>query len=189
MLVEIPLIQSFILFLGQPSASLSVILFSLLAGAGLGSLGTLRLPAATSLRWLTAAGAALLLLLVNATWIASLWLPAAMGWSMPAKAALVTLLVLPVGLCLGMFFPMGLRLVSAAEARLVPWAIGLNAVASVLGSILALILGILTGFRETLLLGLVVYALALLALRSLRRSPWAREPAEERAEASLAASP
>ena len=37
MLIEIPLIQKFMLFLGQPTYSVAVLLFSLLVGAGIGS--------------------------------------------------------------------------------------------------------------------------------------------------------
>jgi hypothetical protein len=45
MLMEISFIQRFVLFLGQPVLSMSVLLFSLLAGAGMGSVWSGRLPA------------------------------------------------------------------------------------------------------------------------------------------------
>lgn len=172
MLVEIPMMQGFTLFLGQPSASLSVVLFALLAGGGLGSFWTRAWPdrPAALRRRLACAAVGALALLGFILWASHDFLPARAGWGMPAKSLLTVALVAPLGVCLGTFFPTGLRVVAARDARLVPWAVGLNAVASVLGSVLALLIAITAGLWQAAAAGVAVYALVLVLFVMLTRA-------------------
>jgi spermidine synthase len=171
MLVEIPMMQGFTLFLGQPSASLSVVLFSLLLGGGLGSFWTRtwpERPRVLRIR-LALAGLGMLALLGVILWASHGFLPARAGWGMPTKVLLTVALVTPLGVCMGTFFPTGLRVVAARDERLVPWAVGLNAVASVLGSVLALMIAITAGLWQAAAAGVVVYAVVLLLFIRLTR--------------------
>ena len=79
--------------------------------------------------------------------------------------------LLPLGMCLGVFFPSGLTLVSRVDARLVPWALGINAICSVLGSVLAMCIGLIAGFNGALAAGLLCYLLALAAFEKLSAKP------------------
>ena len=76
--------------------------------------------------------------------------------------------VIPLGFLMGMPFPTGLRAL-AESARLsngaVEWAWAMNAAASVLGSVLAMIIAIQFGLTVTLATGAAAY-LAALALTS-----------------------
>lgn len=181
MLVEIPMMQGFTLFLGRPSASLSVVLFALLAGGGLGSAWTrtwpIDRPAALRARLaLSGIGAAALLALI--LWASHGFLPSRAGWGMPAKALLTVSMVAPLGACLGTFFPTGLRVVAARDGRLVPWAVGLNAMASVLGSVLALLIAIAAGLWQAAASGIAVYGLVLVLFASLTRGAGPHRPAD-----------
>jgi hypothetical protein len=177
MLVEVPLIQKLILFLGRPTVSLAAILFFLLAGAGVGSRLSQRWPAGALPRVVTAAAAATCGLIVLYTAALApalaklLFLPA---W---AKLAAVGVLVLPLGLALGLPFPSGIRLLSRVRQDDVPWMWGVNGMMSVVGSALAAAGAKFIGFSGCLLLAALLYGLvALLAPRLPVAAPVAAKP-------------
>lgn len=159
MLLEVCLAQKLILYLGYPALTLSVILFSLLVGSGLGSLFSQRWPRPQMLR--TAAVAALLVSLGTVALIVLLppLLSATLVWPITRRCLMVMALLVPLGFGMGIPFPTGLREVGTWPGSIVPWAWGVNGVASVLGSMLAMLLGKLFGFQTVLLGGAAVYAL------------------------------
>jgi hypothetical protein len=82
---------------------------------------------------------------------------------------------------MGMPFPSGLRALAARSSfaaagglknndagNAVEWAWAMNAAASVLGSVLAMVIAIQFGLTATLACGIAAYALALLLLPTLR---------------------
>lgn len=155
-LVEIPLIQRFILYLGHPLYALSVVLSGLLVGAGMGSLLSTRLGLAGSRRALLV----LLLLVAFAAFGAPRLLGATLGAATPLRVALSLALLLPLGLAAGIPFPLGVRLLGDAGARWVPWMWAVNGAFSVLASVLAMALAMSFGFGTTLAAGLAAYAIA-----------------------------
>ncbi len=159
--LQLSLIQRSQLFLGHPTLALSLVLAVFLFGGGLGSLlgERFRRP----LLW-----GPLLSLLFAAAWHLA-W-PALtgpfQGSTLPLRATVAVLSMLPLTLVLGMQFPAGLRRLSGAPGRVAAaWAV--NGVFSVLGSVATVALGILYGFQSALLLGVASYLLVLFA--SLRR--------------------
>ena len=92
-----------------------------------------------------------------------------------AVRVLVTFLLLaPLGICLGTFMPIGLRIVSGLTehpTEYSAWGWAVNGFASVVGSVLTTLLAMTFGFQVVLILGLAMYLLALLALRWLLRAP------------------
>jgi hypothetical protein len=68
---------------------------------------------------------------------------------------------------LGVFFPTGLRDARAYDELLVPWAWGANGGASVVGSILSIVLAISFGFQAVLMMAAAVYVVGVGALLSL----------------------
>lgn len=70
----------------------------------------------------------------------------------------------PLGLLLGMFFPLGIREASRIHADLVPWAWGINGCASVTGGVLTVVLAMSFGFTAVWILSVVVYALGVAAI-------------------------
>jgi hypothetical protein len=171
-LVEVVLIQRFHLYLGHPIYSLAVILFTVLASSGVGSAWTARLSD-TRLVWhATIACLAALLLIVLHEIVWPVFLERSLGLSRSTRIALTIAFLAPIGIAMGMPYPLGLRAVSAAAPVRVPWVWAVNSGASVLGSILAFALAMATGFRIVLLLGGVCYAAALVsAILSFRAIP------------------
>jgi hypothetical protein len=60
--------------------------------------------------------------------------------------------------------PSGVRTATALSADMVPWVWGINGAASVVGSILAMILSMNYGFTIALFAGMLVYFAGMLAL-------------------------
>ena len=91
----------------------------------------------------------------------SAWLPAAITLPIAWKAVMSVALILPAGFLMGMPFPVGLARLEQWQSVSLRWAWSLNAAASVLGSVAALVLAIYLGLIETLLIGGVLYLAAL----------------------------
>jgi hypothetical protein len=155
LLVEIPLLQRFILFLGHPAYAMAVILFSLLLFSGLGSLASQRVVLPASL-------AALVVLLLILPVLLSPIFELALGWGMVYRLGLTALLLAPVGFLMGTAFPGGIDrlLASGGKSRLIPWAWAVNGAASVIASVLAALLALSFGFSWVLRLGALLYAAA-----------------------------
>jgi hypothetical protein len=160
MLIEVALLQRFVLLLGHPVYSLTVTLCSLLVGTGLGSMLSRRVPDARLHR-----AAALACLGVAA--IAIVWgnaLPfvvrAAVGWPLVLRIVLAAGLMVPAGLVMGIPLPTGVRIVAAGQPQLVAWAWGMNGALSVLGATLAVFVAMNWGFSVTLLGGALTYGCA-----------------------------
>jgi hypothetical protein len=141
--VEITLIQRFVLFLGHPTYALTVVVFLLLLSSGAGSVAARRWISGsnrlTQLLGLIAGLVALYVLLLP------FLLPAAVGLPFIAKLLMSGAVLAPLGFLMGMPFPSGLRLVETVE-----WAWALNAAASVLGSVMAMVIAIHFGLTVTL---------------------------------------
>jgi hypothetical protein len=158
-LVEISLIQRFVLFLGHPTYALTVVVFLLLLSSGIGSVAARRWISGSN-RVLPLLGLIAGLILLNVLvlpWLLSL----AIGLPFALKLGLSGLVLAPLGFLMGMPFPTGLRLVKTVE-----WAWALNAAASVLGSVMAMIIAIHYGLTVTLVCAAVAYLLAGLCSRS-----------------------
>lgn len=161
-LVEIPLIQRLILFLGHPLYALSVVLSGLLVGAGTGSLLSSRASVAACRRGLVG----LLALVAFAAYGLPALLAAALGLPAPARVAVALAVLAPLGLAAGVPFPLGVRLLGDAGSRWIPWMWAVNGAFSVLASVLAMALAMSLGFGAPLTAGLAAYgAAALLARR------------------------
>jgi hypothetical protein len=155
---EIPLIQRFILFLGQPTYAFATVAVSILFFSGLGSLASERLSA----RWT-------LPLLVLALLLYPLGLPlyfrALLGVPLVARVAAGGLCLAPLGFLMGMPFPGGLAWLRGRAPGLVPWAWAINGCTSVLASILAAMIALSAGFSWVLIVAALAYTGAWLALR------------------------
>jgi hypothetical protein len=159
LLMEIALIQRFVLFLGFPTYALSVVLFSLLVFTGIGSLISTRLgnPRRTLL---AALGLATVLIAASAYGLQPLlrqWISIAFA----GRVAITVALLAPLGISLGMAMPIGLTRISRLYPGSVVWAWGINGVASVLASVLAVAVAITWGFPLTTLLACACYLVAL----------------------------
>jgi hypothetical protein len=160
-LIEVAMIQKFVLFLGHPTYALTVVIFSMLVSSGLGSYASVKLIGDNPGRLVKAltAVAALVALLALIT---QPILSGGVGLPFLVKVAATVVMLAPAGFAMGLPFPTGLRMLERAHAPSVRWAWSLNAAASVMGSVAALILALSLGIVETLLIGGGLYLLAAL---------------------------
>jgi hypothetical protein len=174
-LVEIALIQKFVLFLGHPTYALTVVIFSMLVSSGVGSFYSRRLlREAEDQRLIRALG--LIAVLVALLGLAmTLVLSAGIGLPLPVKIALTICLIVPGGFFMGMPFPAGLSRMENWHPPALRWAWSLNAAASVLGSVAALVCAIYLGLMQTLVVGGLLYLGALVVI--MRVEPQARAKA------------
>lgn len=159
-LVEITLIQRFVLFLGHPTYALTVVIFLMLLASGAGSL--------TARRWSPEIGrlAIVLVCIVLGTsaylGLLPLVLKSCVGLPFAVKLFISGLLIIPLGFVMGMPFPTGLGLLdrNVSGGGLTEWAWAMNASASVLASVLAMVIAIHFGLNVTLFCGALTYAAA-----------------------------
>jgi hypothetical protein len=153
--IEVALLQKFGLFLGHPNYSLSVVLAALLFSTGLGSLysaGIVRL-----LRELRVVSYALAILILLEYALVLPRLPDLIGLPFVARVALVTALVLPLGLCLGVFVPSALERLKPTAPDYVPWAWGINGIFSVLAPVMSVAFSMTWGINALLLAAIPIY--------------------------------
>lgn len=163
-LIQVALIQKFVLFLGHPTYALTVIIFSMLVASGLGSNFSQRMIGKDNGRLTGVLGIVALLVLVLA-FAASPLTSSLVGLPLPVKMVITSLVIGPVAFFMGMPFPQGLSRLEQFHKPSVRWAWSLNAASSVLGSAGAIFLAIYLGLRETLLVGGLLYLGALVIIR------------------------
>jgi hypothetical protein len=168
-IVEVAMIQKFILFLGHPVYSLAVVLFSVLAFSALGSYLTGRI----SEERLTPVLMKLLVTLVVLVGVYIIALPpifyGLVGLPREIRIVLAVVLMAPLAMVMGMPMPIGIRRLARSAPEIIPWAWGVNGATSVMGSVAALVIAILTGFNQALLVGAGLYMLAIVFIT--RRQP------------------
>lgn len=168
MFIEIVLIQRFILFLGHPVYATAVILFVLLTFSGVGSFlsgkfnvrnGGVLIPIICIL-----SGIGMVYFIILSQIFHLL-----LGWEFMARLLVSSILIAPIGLVMGMPFPIGIRLTVKLNSDLIPWAWSVNGCSSVLGSILPIVIALSSGFSFVLALGSLIYLIGLGLILSLRR--------------------
>lgn len=164
-LVEVVLSQKFILYLGNPLYSLAVVLFSVLIFSGIGSALSKRVGLPRRALVVVIAIAAIYPLILDPVFDATL------GLGTPGRIAVSVALLAPLGLALGMPFPLGVKALENRSASLVAWAWGINGYTSVLGSVLCVVLSIAIGFNAVVWTGGAVYIVAYLAAPKLLGRP------------------
>ncbi len=181
-IVEVAMIQKFILFLGHPVYSLAVVLFSVLAFSAIGSY----LSGRVSQERLTPALMKLLLILVALVVVYIVALPpifyGLVGLAREIRIVLAVVLMATLAMVMGMPMPIGIRLLARNAPEIIPWAWGVNGATSVMGSVAALVIAIMTGFNQALMIGAGLYLLALFLITRPRASAQAEYVLERKVE-------
>jgi spermidine synthase len=157
--VENLLVQRIILFLGSPAYALTVILFTLLLSSGIGSALAPRLAARRAP--LVLAGVAVLLLAYAA--LLRPVLDALLGLDLFVRVVIAVLLISPLGALMGVPFPLAIAQLTKADRLLVPWAWVINGAASVLGSVITVMIAMTYGFNAAFGVAAGLYVCAALA--------------------------
>ncbi len=177
-IIQVALIQKFVLFLGHPTYALTVIIFSMLLSSGCGSFTSKRLVRNEPGRL-----ARVLILIILANIVLALVVPriseSGVALPLPLKILITISLISPLGFAMGMPFPTGLTLLERVMPASVRWAWAINAASSVMGSAAAMFLAIYVGLQLTLMVGSLFYFGALLsAISSRLGGRFARELAD-----------
>lgn len=173
MFLEIVLIQKFILFLGNPVYAAALVIAVLMLASGAGSYYSSRFDdafaahvPANRLKPVLFIIAVVLLLysffltpLLTQLMIAAEWLKLTMA---------IFIITLPA-FFMGMPFPLGFKMLAAAEEKNVPWAWGINGCMSVISAALASLLTVEIGFTSVVLFAAIAYVISLLAILFLKK--------------------
>lgn len=157
MVVEIAMLQRFTLFLGHPSYSLLVILFSVLLTTAIGAHFSTRFA---PVKAIPIAGITIAVLAVFGAFGLPPILRSLIELSLAVRVVLTVLLVTPAGLAMGFMIPSLIRVLTEARNPLVPWGWGVNGATSVIGTVIATVVAIYAGFSTTFILGAVCYVAA-----------------------------
>ena len=165
-LLELMLIHRLTVALGDPVVSFKVVLGALLVWSAAGGLLSERIAPLRTWLVVTAVAAVVLAYATAGPWFRDLLLALP---RVPRVASIVVLLA-PLGVALGMAFPLGLRLLApAAAGRALAWAA--NGCASVVGAVASTLLAVAQGITTLGLVAAASYAIAAVvaALRAQRR--------------------
>ncbi|MDH5620319.1 MAG: SAM-dependent methyltransferase, partial [Gammaproteobacteria bacterium] len=163
--IEMAFIQTFILFLSHPLYSVAVVLSGFLVFAGLGSAWSDSLAAKLESSGRSPVAIAVCGIAVLTLMYAILLPPIferCIGYSDFVKIVISLGLIAPLGIGMGMPFPLGLKHVAATAPNFIPWAWGINGFASVVSAVLATLLAIEFGFVFVIFVALALYAIAVL---------------------------
>lgn len=156
MMIEIYLIQKFILFLSHPIYSVSIVISSILFFAGIGSLLSAKF---SSYKLFSIRLVVLMLLIMLGIYYVAIPVIYEFFIHLPLaiKYIISFLIIAPLAFCMGMFFPLGIEALSKNNENLIPWAWGINGCLSVLSAVLAPIISIELGLKYLLLFSSIAY--------------------------------
>lgn len=170
MLIEISMIQKFILVLAHPVYSMSIVLVGLLVFSGFGSLASEKFSFSLSIIIISLAG-----LVIGYSIFMPYMVDFIISQIAKIRSLLTLLIIFPLGFFMGMCFPRGIRILSTLASGLIPWAWCVNGCSSVLSSVLAVMIALAIGFRPVFALAGISYLLALLCLALSRLRPGGHE--------------
>ena len=166
---ELVFIQIFMKLIGFPLYTYTIVLFTFLFGAGIGSFASERLRLMETGRiWLPFVGiiAATLFVMFSQQVLFDLLLEARTLVRMFASVVII----FPLAFFLGMPFPMGVLAVADKPEGTIAWAWSLNGLFTVTGGIFCAIFSVFYGFIATMTVAVFAYIVAYLAFRNLYRN-------------------
>ncbi len=161
MVLEIALIQKFILFLHNPVYSAAIVIGAFLTVSGAGSMFSRKLSG-KSMRYQLLPFILIIALSVLYSFILDPLFAALSGANIYLKFLLSFVIISPLAFLLGMPFPMGMNKVAPAGEVYTGSAWGYNGFFSVTGSVLTPILAMMMGIQRVILIGGLFYAGAML---------------------------
>jgi hypothetical protein len=168
MLVEISQIQHLNIFLGHPTYSIAAALFTLLISSGIGSYlsgaNNRDIKKAALLRF----GILLIVLALFGLFTPHI-IDAFRSESTPVRILVAIFILFPLGLFMGMAFPVGMKLASQKSPEVTPWLWGINGVMSVLATVLSIIIAMSYGISASYWTGAFCYLIAVVAFLSISK--------------------
>ena len=166
MLIEVAVLQRFVLLLGHPVYSLTVTLFSLLLGTGIGAALSRRFAPESLRRSTAVALVAIVAIGLVAIAVVTPFIAWAIPFSRTGRIFLAVATLVPIGMVLGIPMPAGIRLLASRSPQMLTWAWGMNGALSVVGATLAIFIAMNWGFSATFFAASATYLVGLGALLS-----------------------
>ncbi|RKD31788.1 hypothetical protein [Thermohalobacter berrensis] len=158
MMIEIPLIQKSILFLGNPAKAFSYILFSLLLSCGIGSFFSTKKVFMTKVKERQIIFILIPIITMGLLALIPFIINNYINIDNAYKLLLISIILFPLGFFMGMAFPMGIfKLRAQNNHNYIPLMWGINGITSVLGSVLALAVSMSFGFNIAIITGALFY--------------------------------
>ncbi len=156
MLIQIPFLQRFSVYLGHPTYSFTITLFSMIFFTGIGSFLSERV-AVERTRWRcllpTALATATLAIILGIQPV----IDATFHLSTSIRCLIVVGMIAPLSVLLGFCFPLGMRLVARISPDAMAWMWGVNGACGVLASVAAVGVSISFGIDTNLWVALLLY--------------------------------
>lgn len=156
MMVEIAFISKLELFLESPLTSMALLLavFLLANGVGANIFSRYRKQLNMNLMPLIVAAVVMFSLTIIERLVAY-----RLGWPLPGKIIMATLIVAPTGICLGLFFPFVVTwLAEHGKSETVPITYGISTLSSVTGATYAMTMIINLGYNQIVYQAVIGYA-------------------------------
>jgi len=158
MILEISLFQKLILYLGSPTLSLSILLGSLLVSMGFGSYTSRKILKDSVLKKILYTILAIIVFGIVLFTILPLIFNKLLAYSLTVRAIVSIIIIFPLGFLLGIPFPTAIQLLNHEKLKkYIPWMYGINGTMTVLGSVLAVIISMIYGFKYAFIIGLGFY--------------------------------
>ena len=178
MLIQIPFLQRFSVYLGHPTYTFAIILFSMICFTGIGSFVSDRFPIERN-RWVLklplAIGAGVLVLIYAIQPI----IDATIQFGLPVRSLVVIACSAPISVLLGFCFPVGMTLVGRLSPDATAWMWGVNGAAGVLASIVAVAISMWLGIHVNLLAAGLLYILLPVPAHLLERKAYGHAPGNQ----------
>jgi hypothetical protein len=159
-LIELALLHKLILLMGNPTMTFALLLFTILVSSGGGSLLSSRIAKNNMKNLVFVIGGIAGLGLLYVFFLPSI-IYSSLAEPIEIKAAVSIGILAPIGFLMGMPLPTGMRLLKVHKPDFIPWMWAINGAFSVLGAVLAIALGIMYGSSFAMILGVLVYLVAL----------------------------
>lgn len=168
MLTEIALIQRLTVLLSHPIYALGILLFTLILSTGLGSMVSERIPL-TKRPWMYLYPVVTACCLIGLSFLLNFLLATLITNSTIIKIIISIIVIFPMGVLMGLFFPTGMRLVNYVSSSDTAWYWALNGIFGVLCSAIAVLISIYVGISVNFYIAAACYIGVLIAQAGLIR--------------------
>jgi hypothetical protein len=168
MLIQIPFLQRFSVYLGHPTYTFAIILFSMILFTGVGSFLSDRFPIDRN-RWVLRIPVAIGVAVFAITLVMQPLVDRTIHFELVGRALIVIGCTAPLSILLGFCFPVGMSLVGRLSPEATAWMWGVNGAAGVLASIAAVAVSMWLGIHMNLLIAGTLYLLLVVPARLLAR--------------------
>ncbi len=165
MFVEISQIQRLNIFLGHPTYSIGAALFTLLLSSGIGSYLTGKQDINSGRKNLMRFSLLLLALIIFGVFTPGI-IVAFREQETWIRVAIACIILFPLGIFMGMAFPVGMSAASRTSPEITPWLWGINGVTSVCATVISVIIAMTWGISTSYWTGFTCYLIAFIAFIS-----------------------